>query len=77
MINATQALYGFWDWITANPTREYVGGGAHGAHVRGQLANFCEANDLPMLEDGWQLAVKYPQRDNRKVAKDHRYEKRP
>lgn len=72
-INATEALYGFWDWMCQDPQKEFVGGGHHGAHLRGQLANFCEANDLPVLEDGWVDKVKYPQRSNRKAAKDFRH----
>ncbi len=73
MVNATEALYGFWDWMCDDPLKESVGGGHHGAHLRGQLASFCEANDLPVLEDGWMDKVEYPQRSNRKAAKDFRH----
>lgn len=72
MINATEALYGFWDWICDAPQKELIGGGHHGAYLRGQLANFCEVNDLPHLEDGWNNKIVFPLRDSRKEVKDFR-----
>ena len=56
----TEALYGFWDWISKSKAKHVVGGGFHGRTLRLALAKFCEENDLPSLEDGWQDNVKQP-----------------
>ena len=64
-MSPTAALYAFWDWMSEDPFKEFVGGGHHGPHLRNQLALFCKANDLPVLEDGWDADIKLPERSAR------------
>ena len=59
-MNATEALYGFWDWMTQSKAKHLVGGGFHGRNLRLALERFIEENDLPLLEDNWQENVKFP-----------------
>ena len=75
MINPTQALYAFINWIGDSPVKEMIGAGHHAANLRGELAHFCKANDLPMLEDDWMDGVNLPPRSSDRVTKDHKYEK--
>ncbi len=74
-MSPTVALYAFWDWMCDDPAHELIGGGHHGAHLRNQLAMFCEVNDLPYLEDGWDKDVKYPERSSRTLPKERRHDK--
>ena len=60
MINQTESLYGFLSWIVNDSRRHTLGGGFHGGALHVELASFCEANNLPYLEDGWEENVVFP-----------------
>lgn len=59
-INPTEALYGFFSWIISGSRKHLLGGGHHGRRLHSELAKFCEANNLPQLEDGWEANVIIP-----------------
>ena len=59
-ITSTEALYGFWDWLTKSKAKFWIGGGVHGRELHMALARFCEENNLPPLGDGWEQRVKHP-----------------
>ena len=64
-INQTEALYGFLKWLRDSPRKELIGAGHHGGNITHDLANFCNANNLPDLRDGWFEKVVFPERDIR------------
>ena len=59
-INPTEALYGFFSWIISGSRKHLLGGGHHGGRLHSELAKFCEANNLPGLEDDWETNVIIP-----------------
>lgn len=60
MLNPTEALYGFLSWIISDSRKHVLGGGWHGGSLHSELAKFCKANNLPILEDGWEKKVVTP-----------------
>ncbi len=60
MINATEALYGFYSWIISGSRKHMLGGGHHAGRLHREMARFCKVNDMPELEDGWLDEVKIP-----------------
>lgn len=64
----TEALYGFFNWIASSKRKYRFGGGAHGGDLYGCLAKFCEENNLPYLEDGWEKKIKIPRISNLVVS---------
>ena len=64
----TEALYSFFKWLAGQPRVYQIGGGYHGGDVHGALASFCETNNLPYLEDGWENKAKLPQSEPKTLS---------
>lgn len=61
IMNETDILYGFIDWLSTCPNRVYEIGGANPqGHIHTALAVFCKENNLPELSDDWQDKIKKP-----------------
>ena len=60
----TEALYGFYSWIVSDSRKHMLGGGHHGGRLHLEMAKFCDANNLPELEDDWLDNVIIPDKIN-------------
>ncbi len=58
--NPTEVLYGFYSWIISGSKKYMLGGGHHGKTLHSKMAEFCEANNLPDLEDEWLKNIVIP-----------------
>ena len=59
-LNASEALYGFAGWLTSQTEPITIGADHDVAVWAEKVLDFCEANNLPELREGWQKRLVYP-----------------